>query len=55
MAQLIVRNVSLVLVQRLKTRAARNRRSAEAEHREILKHALEVRATFKDLLAGIPL
>ena len=40
MAQLIVRNIDASLVQRLKERAARNGRSAEAEHRVILRAAL---------------
>lgn len=37
---LIARRVDEELVRRLKMRAARNNRSAEAEHREILKQAL---------------
>ena len=37
---LIVRNVDDELARRLKTRAARHSRSAEAEHREILRQAL---------------
>jgi plasmid stability protein len=37
---LIVRNVDDELVRRLKMRAARHNRSAEAEHREILRQAL---------------
>ena len=41
MANLHVRNVDDSLVRRLKERAARHGRSAEAEHREILKRALE--------------
>ena len=40
MASLHVRNVDDDLVQRLKLRAARKGRSAEAEHREILRQAL---------------
>ena len=40
MAQLIVRNLDDELVQALKLRAARKQRSAEAEHREILREAL---------------
>ena len=40
MAQLIVRNLDEGLVQALKARAARNGRSAEAEHRRILEAAL---------------
>ncbi len=40
MAQLIVRNLAPELVRRLRSRAARHGRSAEAEHREILRRAL---------------
>ncbi len=40
MSQLTVRNVSAELVQSLKQRAAEHGRSAEAEHREILREAL---------------
>jgi len=40
MAQLTVRNVSRELVGALKQRAAANGRSAEAEHREILRASL---------------
>lgn len=40
MAQLTVRNIDSDLVQRLKIRAARHNRSAEAEHRAILEGAL---------------
>jgi plasmid stability protein len=39
---LIVRRVDDELVRRLKLRAARHGRSAEAEHREILRQALAV-------------
>lgn len=49
MAQLIVRNLETRLVRRLKVRAARRGRSAEAEHREILREALKVRRTEKTL------
>lgn len=38
--QLIVRGIEPGLVAALKNRAARNGRSAEAEHREILRNAL---------------
>ncbi len=37
---LLLRNVDDELLARLKRRAARNGRTAEAEHREILRHAL---------------
>jgi plasmid stability protein len=40
MAQLTVRNIDSDLVQRLKIRAARHNRSAEAEHRAILEVVL---------------
>ncbi|MCF8505806.1 MAG: hypothetical protein K9G59_12925 [Caulobacter sp.] len=41
MANLHVRNLDDDLVERLKVRAAENGRSVEAEHREILRRALE--------------
>lgn len=41
MATLNVRNLDDKLVAQLKQRAARHGRSAEAEHREILKQALK--------------
>ena len=40
MAQLIVRNVDEDLVRRLKERAAKHGRSAEEEHRQLLRAAL---------------
>lgn len=40
MAQLTVRNISPELVTALKHQAANNGRSAEAEHRDILRSAL---------------
>jgi plasmid stability protein len=40
MAQLMVRNLTEDLVKALKQRAAKNNRSAEQEHREILHAAL---------------
>ncbi len=40
MSQLIVRNLDEDLVQRLRMRAAEHGRSAEEEHRQILKLAL---------------
>lgn len=40
MGQLIVRNLEDEIVQALEERAARHGRSAEAEHREILRQAL---------------
>jgi plasmid stability protein len=55
MAQLIVRNLDQELVARLKLRAAEHGRSAEAEHREILRQALalEPRRDFKELVAKV--
>jgi plasmid stability protein len=57
MSQLIVRNVSRDIVAALKRRAAGHGRSAEAEHREILRSALRgemERESFKALLASMP-
>lgn len=50
---LSVRNLDDDLISRLKHRAARHGRSAEAEHREILRQALanETRPSFDDLAA----
>jgi antitoxin FitA len=55
--QLIVRNVDDELIRGLKLRAAQKRRSAEAEHREILREALaprRPRRTLKDALSEMP-
>lgn len=51
MGQLTVRKVDDEIVRRLKIRAAEHGRSAEAEHREILKQALsgEPNASFKEV------
>ena len=56
MAQLVVRNLPEELVKALKVRAARHQRSAEQEHREILKAALGAprRRPLAEVLAGIP-
>jgi plasmid stability protein len=57
MGQLIVRNLAADLIQALRRRAARHGRSAEAEHREILRETLgpEVaRQSFKAFLARLP-
>lgn len=50
-----VRNLDDDLIAKLKLRAARHGRSAEAEHREILRHALEAEAepSFDDLAAEL--
>jgi antitoxin FitA len=50
-----VRNLDDDLIARLKRRAARHGRSAEAEHREILRQALagEVEPAFNDLAAQL--
>lgn len=52
---LLVRNVDDDLVRRLKLRAAQHNRSAEAEHREILRQALsaEPNASFRELAARV--
>jgi len=56
MAQLIVRNVEEKVVKALKLRAAEKGRSAEAEHRDLLRQALLGPATgsFKEFLFTIP-
>lgn len=56
MANLLVRGIDDALVQALKHRAARNGRSAEAEHREILAGALRRprKRRLAEALAGIP-
>ena len=57
MSQLIVRNVDPRVVRALKRRAARHGRSAEAEHREILRAALAEESgaeAFKALLGSMP-
>lgn len=50
-----VRNLDDELIVRLKRRAARHGRSAEAEHREILRQALssEVEPSFMELAAEL--
>jgi antitoxin FitA len=57
MAQLIVRNLDPEIVDRLRQRAAAAGRSVEAEHREILREALQPSrgsATLKELLFAFP-
>ena len=56
MAQLIVRNLEGEVVAELRKRAARNGRSMEAEHREILRAALKPKGgpSLKDLLLRMP-
>lgn len=56
MAQLIVRNLEEELVEALRIRAARHGRSAEAEHRELLREALLRTPTrsLKEHLLAIP-
>jgi plasmid stability protein len=53
---LVVRNIEEELALALKQRAAANGRSAEAEHREILKAALKrpQRRSVADVLANMP-
>ena len=55
-AQLMVRNLPDELVRALKQRAAKRNRSAEQEHREILKAALHgpQRKPLADVLASMP-
>lgn len=58
MAQLIVRNIEEDVVRALKISAAEHGRSAEEEHRELLRASLlgsrKPQADFKSLLASIP-
>lgn len=56
MAQLIVRDIEKRLVDLLRRRAAEHGRSAEAEHREILRAALlrGSAASFKAHLLAMP-
>ena len=57
MAQLIVRNLDEETVRELKIRAAQHGRSAEAEHREILRLALRParpEKSLKEMLLAIP-
>jgi antitoxin FitA len=56
MANLIVRNLDDHVVHALKQRAARHRRSAEAEHRAILEAALAPtrRRTLAQVLSSMP-
>lgn len=53
---LIVRNVEETIALALKKRAATHGRSAEAEHREILRTALKEpkRKSLAEVLAGMP-
>ena len=55
-SQLIVRNLDDEIVEALRQRAAAHGRSAEAEHREILRQALcpKPQASFKEHLRAIP-
>lgn len=58
MAQLLVRNLDDDVVRALKERAAKNGRSAEAEHRAILRQVLfgdtAPKKSWKDLLLEAP-
>ena len=56
MANLVVRNLNAEIVQALKERATRHKRSAEAEHRAILEHVLlrPRRKSFAQVLASMP-
>ncbi len=55
--QLIVRNLEEEVVRELRLRAARHGRSAEAEHREILREALlpsREKKSIKEYLLSMP-
>ena len=53
---LVVRNIDEDIAAELKKRAAAHGRSAEAEHREILREALSQpkKRDFKDILFSMP-
>jgi len=56
-AQLLVRNIESDVVRELKLRAAQHGRSAEEEHRQILREALRFRGPakpLKELLLEMP-
>jgi antitoxin FitA len=53
-AQLLVRHLEKEIVRQLKLRAAAHGRSAEAEHREILRLALRLSKPLKQLLLEMP-
>ncbi|HEX3531919.1 MAG TPA: DNA-binding protein [Thermoanaerobaculia bacterium] len=57
MSQLVVRNLEEEVVRELRLRAARHGRSAEAEHREILRQALlpaMEKKPLKEILLAMP-
>ncbi len=57
MAQLLVRDIETEVVRELKVRAARHGRSAEEEHRQILREALGPKGpvqSLKEMLLAMP-
>jgi plasmid stability protein len=57
MAQLLVRDIEAAVVRKLKVRAAQHGHSAEEEHRQILREALEPRGpsqSLKEMLLAMP-
>lgn len=57
MAQLLVRDIETDVVRELKVRAARHGRSAEEEHRQILREALGPKGpgqSLKEMLLAMP-
>jgi plasmid stability protein len=57
LSQLVVRDIEQEIVRALKRRAARHGRSAEAEHRDILRAALRQEleiGSFKAMLTSMP-
>ncbi len=56
MTRLLVRDLEPEVITALKLRAAKHGRSAEAEHREILKQALlgTNKKSFSEVLASMP-
>ena len=53
-SQLVVRDLDPEIVKRLRERAVAHGRSAEAEHRAILEHALRPRRSLKETLLAMP-
>jgi plasmid stability protein len=56
-AQLLVRDIETEVVRQLKVRAARHGRSAEEEHRQILREALGPQGpgqSLKEMLLAMP-
>lgn len=53
-ARLVVRDLDPEVVRRLEERAVAHGRSAEAEHRAILEHALRPKRSLEETLLAMP-